>query len=148
MKRHSTDLVSLAFGILFFGIAGWWLVGRYVLDVHLNVPNLGLIMAGALVVLGLLGVVGSLRREAKPARRDETDAAQRLTDPIPAASGVDTAADTAAADTAIDDTAVDDIDRPDTAEPDFDRVESDEVDERTDVADPVDTTPPREDRPY
>ena len=53
-----------------------------------------------------------------------------------------------AADTAVDDTAVDDIDRPDTAEPDFDRVESDEVDERTDVADPVDTTPPREDRPY
>ena len=77
MKRHSTDLVSLAFGILFFGIAGWWLVGRYVLDVHLNVPNLGLIMAGALVVLGLLGVVGSLRREAKPARRDEMPNSRR-----------------------------------------------------------------------
>jgi hypothetical protein len=66
MKRHSTDPVSLAFGLIFAGIAGWWLIGRYILDVHVNIPNLGLIMAAALIVLGLLGVVGSLRRESKP----------------------------------------------------------------------------------
>jgi hypothetical protein len=65
MKRHSTDLVSLAFGLIFAGIAGWWLVGRYIPDVHVSVPYLGLILAGALIVLGLLGVAGSLRRERR-----------------------------------------------------------------------------------
>jgi hypothetical protein len=65
MKRHSTDLVSLAFGLIFAGIAGWWLVGRYVLDVHVNIPYLGLILAVALIVLGLLGVAGSLRRDRR-----------------------------------------------------------------------------------
>jgi hypothetical protein len=65
MKRHSTDPVSLAFGLIFAGIAGWWLVGRYVLDVHVNMPYLGLILAVALIVLGLLGVAGSLRRDRR-----------------------------------------------------------------------------------
>ena len=65
MKRHSTDPVSLAFGLIFAGIAGWWLVGRYVLDVDVNIPYLGLILAVALIVLGLLGVAGSLRRDRR-----------------------------------------------------------------------------------
>ncbi|MDT5027325.1 MAG: hypothetical protein QOE61_3751 [Micromonosporaceae bacterium] len=65
MKRHSTDLASLAFGLIFAGIAGWWLVGRYIPGVHVSVPYLGLILAGALIVLGLLGVAGSLRRERR-----------------------------------------------------------------------------------
>jgi len=58
MKRHSTDLVSIIFGVIFLAIAGWWLLGRYV---HLNVPHGGWVLAAALILVGLLGVVGSLR---------------------------------------------------------------------------------------
>ncbi|GEM_PF-2301097 len=66
MKRHSIDVVSLVFGVLFIAIAGWWLLSRYV-DVNWNVPNLGWIAAGALILLGLLGVVASLRGGDRPA---------------------------------------------------------------------------------
>jgi len=66
MKRHNTDVVSLVFGVLFIAIAGWWLLRRYI-DVNWNVPNLGWIAAGALILLGLLGVVASLRGGNRPA---------------------------------------------------------------------------------
>jgi len=59
MKRHSTDVISLVFGLIFLGIAAWWVVGQYV---NIDVPNLGWIAAVALIVLGLLGVAASLRR--------------------------------------------------------------------------------------
>ena len=60
MKRHSTDLVSLVFGVIFLAASGWWLAGRYV---HLDVPHLGWITAAVLIGLGLLGLFGSLRGE-------------------------------------------------------------------------------------
>ena len=60
MKRHSTDLVSLIFGVIFVAAAGWWLVGQYV---HIDVPHLGWITAAVLIGLGVLGLAGSLRRE-------------------------------------------------------------------------------------
>jgi|KBSSwiStaDraftv2_1062776.scaffolds.fasta_scaffold1161219_1 hypothetical protein len=60
MKRHSTDLMSLVFGVIFLGVAGWWLVGQYV---TVNIPNLGWITAAVLIVLGVLGLAGSLRGE-------------------------------------------------------------------------------------
>jgi hypothetical protein len=66
MKRHSIDVVSLVFGALFIAIAGWWLLSRYI-DVNWNVPNLGWIAAGALILLGLLGVVASVRGGDRPA---------------------------------------------------------------------------------
>jgi putative Mn2+ efflux pump MntP len=64
MKRHSTDVVSLVFGLLFMALAGWWAVAYY-LDwtVNWNVPNFGWIAAGVLIVVGLFGVVASLRRD-------------------------------------------------------------------------------------
>ena len=58
MKRHSTDLVSLVFGVIFLGAAGWWLVGQYV---TIDVPHLGWITAAVLIGLGILGLAGSLR---------------------------------------------------------------------------------------
>jgi hypothetical protein len=60
MKRHSTDLMSLVFGVIFLGVAGWWLAGQYV---NIDVPHLGWITAAVLIVLGVLGLAGSLRGE-------------------------------------------------------------------------------------
>jgi len=64
MKRHRTDVVSLVFGLLFLASAGWWAVAYY-LDwtVNWNVPNFGWFAAGGLILLGLLGVAASLRRD-------------------------------------------------------------------------------------
>lgn len=60
MKRHSTDVVSLLFGILFLSFASWWLIDRYV---DIRIPHLGWITASVLIVVGLLGVAGSLRKD-------------------------------------------------------------------------------------
>ena len=60
MKRHSTDLTSLIFGGIFLSIVGWWAVSRYV---HIAVPNFGWFAAGALILIGILGIAGSLRGE-------------------------------------------------------------------------------------
>jgi hypothetical protein len=86
MKRHSTDLVSLTFALIFAFIAGWWLIGRFVMDVNLNVPNLGLFIAGGLILLGLLGVFGSLRRDRRgnePVAATPTAPAPDRTPPFP-----------------------------------------------------------------
>jgi hypothetical protein len=50
MKRHTTDLVSLVFGLAFVGIAAWWLVSLYF---DLRVPHLGWFAAGGLILFGL-----------------------------------------------------------------------------------------------
>jgi hypothetical protein len=68
MKRHSTDAVSLVFGIAFVLIAGWWALVRVLhsYDLNLNVPHIGWFLAGGLILLGLLGVAASLRRGNEP----------------------------------------------------------------------------------
>ncbi|WFE25036.1 hypothetical protein O7623_16570 [Solwaraspora sp. WMMD791] len=58
MKRHRTDVVSLTFGLIFSLIAGWWLVSRMA-DVPL--PQVGWVVAGGLILIGVLGLVGALR---------------------------------------------------------------------------------------
>jgi len=66
MKRHETDFVSLVFGLFFLAIAGWWAVAYYV-RLNVDVPNFGWFAAGALIVLGLIGVGASLRGSREPA---------------------------------------------------------------------------------
>ncbi len=61
MKRHDIDLVSLIFGIVFVAAAGWYFLARY-LSIQISLPNGGWFIAGALIVLGLLGVAASLRQ--------------------------------------------------------------------------------------
>lgn len=58
MKRHGTDAVSLTFGLVFSLIAGWWLTAQLV-DIPL--PQVGWVLAGGLILLGVLGLVGALR---------------------------------------------------------------------------------------
>lgn len=58
MKAHRTDGVSLTFAVLFLGIAGWWLIAQ-IFD--LNLPAIGWLVAGGLILLGLVGLVGALR---------------------------------------------------------------------------------------
>jgi hypothetical protein len=58
MKAHRIDLVSLAFGLVFLAIVASWLIARTT-DVRL--PAVGWFVAGGLIVVGLLGLVGSLR---------------------------------------------------------------------------------------
>lgn len=65
MKRHATDMVSLVFGVLFVFVAAWWAIDRYV-DVTIDLPNVGWIAAAALIALGVIGVVASLRGDRTP----------------------------------------------------------------------------------
>ncbi|MEV0809967.1 hypothetical protein [Micromonospora sp. NPDC050200] len=58
MRVHRTDLVSLAFGLLFLGLSVWWLLAQIL---GLALPPVGWFLAGALLVTGLLGLVGALR---------------------------------------------------------------------------------------
>ena len=58
MKAHRTDGVSLVFALIFLAIAGWWLVAQ-LLDLAL--PAVGWFLAGALILLGVLGLLGALR---------------------------------------------------------------------------------------
>jgi hypothetical protein len=58
MKTHRTDGLSLTFGLVFLVITVWWLTAQ---AVNLSVPNAGWFVAGTLIVLGVLGLVGALR---------------------------------------------------------------------------------------
>jgi len=99
-------VVSLVFGLLFAAIAAGWVVSYYFVDLRLNIPNLGLLMAGALILIGLLGVVGSLRNGRGAATVVDTQVPANATN---AANADDT-------ETAADTTAAADTDDPDEAE--------------------------------
>ena len=97
MRRHATDLVSLIFGLIFVVGAGWWFTVNYLnLTINWELPHLGWFLAGGLIVLGLLGVAASLRREppaAEPATVVQTTpanepatAVQTAATPAPAPS--------------------------------------------------------------
>jgi hypothetical protein len=78
MRPHRTDGVSLSFGLLFLLIVAWWAVSR-VMTVHL--PAAGWLVAGALILFGVIGLLGAIRS----GRRDEVPAA-----PVPAEARVET----------------------------------------------------------
>jgi hypothetical protein len=60
MKRHDVDLVSLVFGVVFCLAAGGYFASHF-LNVRWDFPNGGWIVAGALILLGVLGIGASLR---------------------------------------------------------------------------------------
>jgi hypothetical protein len=117
MKRHPTDTMSLVFGLIFLGIVGLWVVGLFV---DVDIPHFGWIAALGLIVLGLLGVVASLRGGGRDTRDDTTRAdattanditAEKATSSAWTDPGTDTAADTEIRDT--DSIQVGPDDRPD-----------------------------------
>ncbi|GAA1409471.1 hypothetical protein ACFQZ4_21000 [Catellatospora coxensis] len=87
MKNHRTDSVSLFFGLVFLLVAGAFLA-REVIDVEL--PSLGWFIAGGLIILGVLAVLGALspRRAAEPAPVEAApDEAQQADRPEPEHAG-------------------------------------------------------------
>ena len=63
MKTHRTDGVSLSFALIFLAIVGWWLLAQVV---DLDLPAVGWFVAGALILLGVLGLFGALRAARQP----------------------------------------------------------------------------------
>jgi hypothetical protein len=70
MKPHRTDSVSLTFGLIFLGIVIVWLF-NVVVDLHVKQP--GWIAAGALILFGLLGLLGALRSDRKKGAKPDSD---------------------------------------------------------------------------
>jgi len=67
MRPHRTDGVSLSFGLIFLMLAVWWAVSRVV---TLHLPAIGWVVAGGLIVFGVIGLLGAIRsghRSAPPA---------------------------------------------------------------------------------
>jgi hypothetical protein len=66
MKPHRTDGVSLSFGLIFLLIALWWAVSR-VVTIHL--PAVGWLVAGVLIMFGVIGLLGAIRSGRAPAQQ-------------------------------------------------------------------------------
>jgi hypothetical protein len=81
MKRHSLDVLSLVFGLIFLLVAGSWIIRR---NTTIELPGAGWFIAGALIVAGLFGIVSSLRGP-----RTKDTAAQELPT-YPPATGYET----------------------------------------------------------
>lgn len=58
MRAHRTDPVSLTFALIFLAVAAWWLVAELV---GLAVPEAGWFVAGMLILVGILGLLGAMR---------------------------------------------------------------------------------------
>jgi thiol:disulfide interchange protein len=75
IKTHRTDRVSLAFGLVFLATVAWWLVGR---NFSIDLPAAGWLVAAALIVFGVLGLVGALRSDR--GRDADTEVAETATE--------------------------------------------------------------------
>lgn len=80
MKPHRTDGISLSFGLIFLLVAVWWAVAQVV---TVELPAVGWLVAGALILFGALGLVGAIRS----GRRGEVPA------PVQAEAQVETPGD-------------------------------------------------------
>jgi hypothetical protein len=63
VKPHSTDHLSLAFGVLFLAVSGWWLVAQ-VTDLTVSIQVMGWLVAGLLVAVGAVGIITAIRSGA------------------------------------------------------------------------------------
>lgn len=60
MKPHHTDHLSLAFGVLFLVVAGWWLIAQ-ITDLTVSVHVMAWLVAGLLMVVGAVGIITAIR---------------------------------------------------------------------------------------
>jgi hypothetical protein len=70
MRPHRTDALSLTFGLIFLGVVFWWVLGR---RLELPLPRVGWFVAGALIVLGVVGLARALRSDRRPSQQNESD---------------------------------------------------------------------------
>jgi len=72
MKAHRTDFVSLVFSLLFLGAATWWVIGD---QLGVDTPRAagGAIVVGALILFGVLGLVGAARPRPQAAEVEAMD---------------------------------------------------------------------------
>ncbi|MCO1599503.1 hypothetical protein M8C17_30545 [Micromonospora sp. RHAY321] len=82
MKAHRTDLVSFAFGLVFLALSAWWLLAQLL---GLALPPVGWFLAGALILIGVFGLVGALR-SGRPSQPEPTGQAAS-TEPAAPVSG-------------------------------------------------------------
>ncbi|WTO12014.1 hypothetical protein OG505_31155 [Micromonospora sp. NBC_00617] len=75
MKAHRTDLLSFAFGLVFLALSAWWLLAQLL---GLALPPVGWFLAGALILIGIFGLVGALR-SGRPGRPEPNDVAEPAT---------------------------------------------------------------------
>ncbi len=86
MKAHRTDVVSLGFGLFFVALAAWWLLAQLL---GLALPPVGWFLAGGLLLIGVLGLVGALRSGRGNRAADQPQADQPQADPQQADVGAE-----------------------------------------------------------
>jgi hypothetical protein len=88
VKAHRTDGVSLTFALIFLAIAAIWLTAQVV---DLTLPTVGWLLAGSLIVLGALGLLGALRssRAGSPSNGEPGEAPGENPDGEPSAIPAD-----------------------------------------------------------
>jgi hypothetical protein len=63
MRPHRTDGVSLSFGVIFLLIAFWWAISQVV---TVRLPAVGWLIAGGLIMFGVIGLLGAFRSGGRP----------------------------------------------------------------------------------
>jgi hypothetical protein len=73
MKPHRTDGLSLTFGLIFLAVVAWWLFGA---QFDIALPSGGWFVAGALILFGVVGLLGALRPDRSKERRKDRAATE------------------------------------------------------------------------
>ena len=71
MRPHRTDGVSLSFGLIFLAVVAFWAVTRFV---PIDLPAVGWLVAGGLLLFGLVGLLGALRSSRRDAAQPPVQA--------------------------------------------------------------------------
>lgn len=67
MNERRPDLPALIFGVIFLAISGWWMLDR---GIGVDLPSVGWIIAGILILLGVAGISSALRGNSAARRGD------------------------------------------------------------------------------
>jgi hypothetical protein len=82
MRPHRTDGISLSFGLIFLTVAVWWAVAQVV---AVRLPAVGWVVAGALILFGVVGLLGAIRsgRHVEVAAPVQADATVETPEDLP-----------------------------------------------------------------